>query len=284
MVTGDTADDVQGSYAGWPAPPGRTVAGRRPRWRGSAVATAALAVAVAGFVVAALGLTIRVLPRQFTSAQQRQITAWEVAGRWRELPAGQIFPGQVRYAPPAVLSDIGGSVALTARRLGIAPQEPCRPPGSAATDPAATAVLVRNGCEAVLRATYTDGTGTYVATVGVVPMPGPAQARAAHRELSAGRLRMPGGRAPGVRALPLAGTLAASFTDSRRQLAASVVTGPYLVMYAVGYTDGRPLVPVAADSYADAEMTSFGAGVAASAANALGAPPPAPRCPGTPGC
>jgi len=219
-------------------------------------------------------------PRQFTSAQQQQIMTWEAAGRWRDLPAGQVFPGTVRYAPPAALDGTGNSVTLTADRLGIARQASCR----GATDPAASAVLSRNGCETVLRATYTDGTDAFVATVGVVPFPSEAQAAAAQRELGAKRLQMSDGRTPGVRTVPVAGTPAAGFTNSRRQLSANIALGPYLVLYAVGYADDRPLVPLSADSYANAEMTSFAVGVAESAATTLGAPPPLPHCPGAPGC
>ena len=238
-------------------------------------------IALAGLVIAAIGLGTQLLPRQFTSAQQQQIMAWEVAGRWRDLPAGQVFPGAVRYAPPAALSGTSGSVTLTADRLGIARQaSSCR----SATDPAAAAVLTRNGCEAVLRATYTDGTDAFVMTVGVVPFPSAAQAAAARGELGVKRLRMSDGRTPGVRTVPVAGTPAAGFTESRRQLSANIALGPYLVLYAVGYADGRPLVPVSADSYANAEMTSFGVGVAESAATTLGAPPALPHCPGAPGC
>jgi hypothetical protein len=237
-------------------------------------------IALAGFIVAAIGLGTQLLPRQFTSAQQQRIMAWEVAGRWRDLPAGQIFPGTVRYAPPAALAGTGSSVTTTADRLGIASQASCR----SATDPAAAAVLTRNGCEAVLRTTYTDGTDAFVMTVGVVPFPGAAQATAAREELGAKRLRMSDGRTPGVRTVPVAGTPAAGFTDSRRQLSANFALGPYLVLYAVGYADDRPLVPVSADSYANAEMTSFAMGVAESVATTLGAPPALPHCPEAPGC
>lgn len=271
-------------------------------------ATVTLVLALAGLLAATIGLGIQLLPRHFTSAQQQEIMAWEIAGRWRDLPAGQIFPGRVTYAPPAAINDNGGPVTLGAGRLGIARQASCGGPGGSqgsagsggsrgsggsggsrgsggsAADTAAAAVLARNGCEAVLRATYADGTGTYVMTVGVVPFPSVARADAARRELDVKRLRMSGGRSPGVRALPVAGTAAARFANSRRQLTANIVAGPYLVMYAVGYADGRPLVPVAADSYADAEMNSFGVGVAESVAAVLGTPPSPPRCPGAPGC
>ncbi|HEX6449525.1 MAG TPA: hypothetical protein VF060_08690 [Trebonia sp.] len=284
MVSGETAGDIQGSSAhavppGWPAPP-EPVLARNSRGRGGAAAPAALVIALAGLVVAAIGLGTQLLPRQFTSAQQQQIMAWEVAGRWHDLPAGQVFPGTVGYAPPAALVGTGGPATLTANRLGIARQASCR----SATDPAAAAVLTRNGCEAVLRTTYTDGTDAFVMTVGVVPFPSEAQATAAREELGAKRLRMSDGRTPGVRTVPVAGTSAAGFTNSRRQLSANIALGPYLVLYAVGYADGRPLVPVSADNYANAEMTSFAVGVAESAATTLGAPPALPHCPGAPGC
>jgi hypothetical protein len=55
-------------------------------------------------------------------------------------------------------------------------------------------------------------------------------------------------------------------------------------MYAIGYADGRPRVPITADSYADAEMTGMGTGVAGAIASVLGESPAPPHCPGTPGC
>jgi len=136
----------------------------------------------------------------------------------------------------------------------------------------------RNGCAAMLRATYVDGTGSYVVTVGVGVMPGSAQAAAADRELP------PVSRDPGVHAVRFAGTPAAWFTNSRRQLSASVAAGTYVFFYTIGYADDRPRVPVAADSYADAEMTSLGRGVARAVDLALTLPVPAPHCPGTAGC
>jgi hypothetical protein len=55
-------------------------------------------------------------------------------------------------------------------------------------------------------------------------------------------------------------------------------------MYAVGYADSRPRVPVTDDPYSDAEMTSMAGGVARSVAHTLAAAPAPPRCPGAPGC
>jgi hypothetical protein len=227
--------------------------------------------------VALTGIAFQLLPRQFSAEQQRQITDWEVGKRWRTMPAGKIFPASLQYTPPRALSD-DPTLQLTADRIGIAGQASC----AAATDPAAVgAVLARHGCEAMLRATYVDGTDSYVITVGVAAMPGSAQVNAAERELAG---VVGGSNGAGVRTVPVAGSLAAAFTDSRRQLSASMPAGPYLVFYAIGYTDGRPSVPVTADGYADAEMTAAGAGVAQAVASQVGKSLPPPHCPGTPGC
>lgn len=255
------------SYGG--QPPNRARRGSQ-RWF---AAVAALVLGVAGLAVALTGIAFQLLPRQFSAEQQRQITDWEVGKRWRTMPAGAIFPASLQYAAPSALSDPG--LQLPADRIGIASQASC----AAATDPAAVgAVLARHGCEAMLRATYVDGTDSYVITVGVAAMPGSAQVNAAKWELAG-----VGGSA-GVRTVPVAGSLAAAFTDSRRQLSGSMAAGPYLVFYAIGYTDGRPSVPVSADHYADSEMTAAGAGVAQAVASEVGKSVPPPTCPGTPGC
>jgi hypothetical protein len=220
--------------------------------------------------------------RKFTPVQQQQIMAWEVASRWRELPAGTIFPAGATYSPPEVLQD-GGSLTLTTRRLGIARQAECRQ----AADAAAAAVLARDGCEAILRATYVDGTGTYLVTVGVAAFPGSVQASAAQQSLTSPQLSDAGASdvvAPGVRAATFAGTPASRFTDARRQLSGSVSEGPYVVLYTVGYTDNRPKVPVDVDGYTYSEMTSMGEGLAGKIADRLATPPAVPHCPGAPGC
>jgi hypothetical protein len=237
---------------------------------------AALVLGVAGLAVALTGIAFQLLPRQFSAEQRQQISDWEAGKRWRTLSAGAIFPASLHYELPSALG-VDLNLRLTAYRIGIASQASC----AAATDPAAVgAALARNGCEAMLRATYVDGTDNYVITVGVAAMPGSAQANAAGRELAG----VGGSSGAGVRTVPVAGSLAASFTDSRRQLSGSKAAGPYLVFYAIGYTDGRPSVPVTADGYAYAEMTAAGAGVAQAVASTVGKLVPPPHCPGTPGC
>jgi hypothetical protein len=244
-----------------------------------AIAVTVLVLGAAGFLACAVGVISQLLPRNFTVAQQSTILNWEVAKLWRDTPAGTIFAASVGYQPPTVLDGTGTSLTLSAQRVGIAKEASCR----SAVDPAAATVLVRDGCEAVLRATYIDETDSYVVTVGVAAFGDDAQAAAAQRQVGAVKSRA-GALAPGVLPVPVAGTPAASFTAGSRQITGSSADGSYVVMYAIGYTDGRPQVPITADSFADAEMTSMGAGVANSVASVLDPSLPVPHCPGTPGC
>ena len=88
---------------------------------------------------------------------------------------------------------------------------------------------------------------------------------------------------PGVHARP-SGAPGGRFTDAARQLTGVAPGRHYVVLYAIGYADSRPREPVAGDGYTDAEMTSVGSGVAQAVLAKVGAPVPAPHCPGTPGC
>ena len=243
----------------------------------SVVAWAALLLGGLGFLGSLAGVIIQVAPRQFTAAQIRQITDWESAKRWRTVPAGKIFPATVSYAPPAALED-DTALALTARRIGIASQAPCR----AATDNAAAAILVKNHCRALLRATYTDATDSYVVTVGAAALPSAAAAEAAQRQLVSEGTATGGG--PTVHAVHFNGTPAAEFSNARRQVSGVLAAGAYVVLYTIGYADSRPRQPVTSDSYGYAEMTSFGSGVAHAVLSVLGQPVKTPSCPGAPGC
>jgi hypothetical protein len=253
---------------------------RRGRARtGRATAATVLVLGVAGLGVSLAGVVIQLMPRQFTTHQQLQIVDWEAAARWRTIPAGTIFPAVVRYQPPAALG--GGTLSLAASRIGIARQASCH----AATDAAVAAVLNRNGCQAVLRATYVDKTDSYVVTVGVAAFPGIAQAAAAGLELTSRALTTADGGVLGIRTVEFKNTPAASFSNEQRQISGQQRAATYLVLYTIGYADDRPRVPVAAsDSYTYEEMSSLGAGVAEAVQAELAAPLPAPRCPGTPGC
>ena len=256
-----------------PQPPGRHRLGSPAS---TVIAATALVLGLIGLVISSVGVATELMPRTFSAGQQRQIIDWEYGRSWRALSAGQIFPASVSYQAPAVLDD--SSLLLTARRIGVARQSVC----GTVTDPAAARVLDRNGCSAMLRATYTDGTDSYVVTLGVAVLPSTTQAEAADTELSAAA--PVAGIQPGVDALAFPGTPAAMFTDQRRQLSGFLRAGTYVALYTVGFADSRPREPVSGDSYADAEMTAVGSGVAQAALAEVGAPQPAPHCPGTPGC
>jgi len=250
-----------------------------------AAALIALLLGLAGLAISAAGLASQLLPRTFTAGQQQQIESWEIASRWQQLPAGQIFPARVSYQLSAAVLEDTMPLTLDALRIGIGPQSGC---GAGVTTTAAATVLRRDGCTAVLRATYADSTGSYVMTAGVAVLPSDAAAAQAAQSLS--QLRLTSARTLAA-AGPAAGILvvryhgsAAPMYDYSQQLSMSFADGPYLVMYAAGYADSRPRVPVAKDRYSDAEMTSLAQGVAQSVADTLAAEPASPHCPGTPGC
>jgi hypothetical protein len=232
-------------------------------------------------------VAVQLLPRHFTAEQQRQIQAWEVLRRWQTMPAGQIFPASVSYQLPARTLQDTEPLELTAYRISIAPQQPdC---ARAVTSAAAGAILRRQGCEAVLRATYVDATRSYVMTVGVAVLPNAAAALGADSGLAPPRLAA--ARAAGQAGRLAAGVLVVRFGgaagqryDYNRQISESFTAGPYVIMYAAGYSDNRPRVPLADDKYADDEMTRMAQGVGQTVAHTLAATPPPPHCPGTPGC
>jgi len=225
-----------------------------------------------GLVGFGVGVWVQVAPRKFTAAQRAQITNWEYGKRWRELTAAQIFPASVSYPAPALDGD--PSLRLSAERVGLAKQASC----ASATDTAAAAALDREGCAAILRATYVDETDSYVVTVGAAVLPGTANATSAARAIN------DASGAHAVHAVPVAGTPAAAFTDKRRQLSGAISAGTYVVLYTVGYADTRPKEPVTGDAYTAQEMSSAGTGVAHGVLSVLAAPVPPPSCPGTPGC
>jgi hypothetical protein len=279
---------VEPAYAGTPEP-GSGPPGAEPPDSGSArwprpakvsflIAVTALVLGAAGLAVSLYGVATQLLPRHFTAQQQQQITNWEYGKRWRQLTAGQIFPAAAKYAPAAALEDDPTLSTLPARRIGVAKQASCR----SATDAAAAAVLHRDGCEDLLRATYTDGTGSYVVTIGVAVLPGVAQADAAVQSLASAA--DVDGIGPGVRALSFRNTAAGWFTNARRQVSGAISAGTYVVLYTAGYADSRPKQPVAKDSYGDAEMTGAAMGVAKAVRAVLAAPVTPASCPGAAGC
>jgi hypothetical protein len=242
------------------------------------IAVIALVLGVAGLAVSLIGVVTQMMPRQFTAGQQQQIINWEYGKRYRDLPASTVFPVAAPYAPASELDDDPTLATLSAQRIGIARQATCR----TVTDAAAAAVLDREGCRDLLRATYADATNSYVVTVGVAVLPSEAQARAAEASL-AGAREVDGIR-PGVHAVSFASTPARWFTNQRRQFSGAIQAGSYVVLYTAGYADSRPREPVTDDSYGDAEMMSAAAGVAKVVGSVLAPSLAPPSCPGTPGC
>ncbi len=248
---------------------------RRGR-RGLVAFTALLAAGLAGLATCAVGISHQLLPRQFTAAQRRQISAWESERQWRALPAGKIFPESVTYVLPGSALYATGGLTLQARLLGISPQTTC----ASAVSGTAVRILSQHGCAAALRATYVDSSGSLVATVAVAVMPGNAAAGAVIDDLTgSGRI------SPTlVQALGVARTPAAGFGAAQRQLTRAVGAGPYVVLTTAGFSDGRRRLRVPADPYLEQEMATLAIDLARSAGSVLGAQPPAPACPGAPGC
>jgi hypothetical protein len=236
---------------------------------------AGLVAGTAGLAVSVTGAVIQLMPRSFSAAQREQIMAWEIGKRWRSWPAGEIFPQAIAYTLPGRAFGGGPPLPLTAQRVGIAPQAPCR----SAMARAAASVLAQHGCLAVLRATYEDTTKTLAVTVGVAVLPAMPAA-----QKSADALGSPSDPRSGVRAVAFRRTATARFGDRSQKLSWDRVAGPYLVLATVGYADGRPWLARGDDTYTQAELLSLASGAVQRVAAGLGAMPPPPHCPGSPAC
>jgi hypothetical protein len=234
-----------------------------------------LTAGLAGLAVSAVGVAHQLLPRQFTRAQQRAVSTWEMERRWRALPAQTIFPASVPYELSAAMLEATSNLTLTARRLGISPSTTC----TAAVSGTAIRILGKYGCSAAMRATYVDSSGSMVATLAVAVLPSASAARAAVRDLAGPRARP----RELVRALRIDGTPAAGFGAAERQLSSTAEAGPYVILATAGFSDGRHHMHLA-DAYLDDEMVSLVNGLVHAPSSVLGGPVPVPSCPGTPGC
>ncbi len=258
---------------------------RPARRRGRRLLAALLAVVgVCGLVGAGAEIRGQLKPRTFTPAQQKRIEAWEVAKRWRTTSKAQLFPAVISYQLTSSASGSKGGLRLKAQRLEIAPQATCVQ--AAGGSRSLMAMLSADGCQALLRSTYTDATSSLVLTTGIAVLKSQASAVAAARYLTGGPALGQGGLSRQLVLSPfrVSGTPAALYGFPQRQLSWVVAAGPYLVMATVGYADGRPHVSVRSDSYVLQEMNSLARGVAVTVAAPLGAQPPVPRCPGAPSC
>ncbi|MGN6677041.1 MAG: hypothetical protein ACTHKL_04585 [Streptosporangiaceae bacterium] len=252
------------------------------RSRKPVIALVVALIGLGGLGVAALGIHGELKPRTFTPAQQKRIEAWEIAKRWRTTSKDHLFPASVQYKLGK--SGSADALSLTAMRLGVAPQATCKIGGGASRQ--FRSILGRDGCEALLRSTYTDSTSSLVVTAGIAVLTSPAGAINAAKFLTGGATAGQGGLARQLvlRPFRVFGTPAANYSYPQRQMSWAVAAGPYLVMATVGYADGRPRVQVNGDSYAFQEMTSLARGITGRIAAPLAAAPPVPRCPGAPSC
>lgn len=163
----------------------------------------------------------RELTRHATTAEATAAEQQELATRWQRLSAGQIFPERVPY-----ITSQGFSTAATL--AGIAPQSSC----TAATDRSTASVLNSDHCLAMLRATYSDASGTVIATMGVAVMASGGGARSAAGTLAHRRVS-------GVLALAFPGTVSQGFSDAAREIRGVAAQGTYVFFFTAGYADGR---------------------------------------------
>jgi len=117
--------------------------------------------------------------------------------------------------------------------------------------------------------------------VGVAVMPVSSATSAAKASTA---LHHGGGAQPWLRAVSFRRTTTAHFAGPGNKVGLSSAKGPYLVLATVGYADGRPWLQQGHDTYTKAELRSLATGVLDSVASRLGASPPVPHCPGSPGC
>ncbi|MFC5185352.1 hypothetical protein [Actinomadura harenae] len=213
-----------------PGPPRAVVLGLRARqWMIVAAALGCVYALVGG---AALVSAWTSLHRGPTNAEIQVAARAEVARRWEAWPAERIFPERISYEVRRGRTEFAG-------RAGIAAEADC----SVSVDPPVAAVLTRNGCRAVLRATYVDQIQGVATTIGVAVFADATTADRVLREVPPDQEGTPVRN--GVRAIAFPGTAAARFTDAARQDSTADRGGPYLVLTSSGETDGRPAASVA---------------------------------------
>ncbi|WP_283135611.1 serine/threonine-protein kinase [Rhizohabitans arisaemae] len=214
---------------GFPGPGGPThpsaPSGRRSSGGRVVAALVAAVLGLAALGVGAVNLGSE-LSRGPTPEEQQAAGAQELAGRWKTRKAGEIFPESVEYLPS------GYRTNQKARRIGISAQTDC----AESVDQSVAGPLTQQGCMAVLRSTYVDGSGVVATTLGVAVMPDENAAKKARDEIN--QAAVPGG----VKAVGFEQTATALFGDAQRQSLTLEVHGRYLVFAAAGYTDGRPKI------------------------------------------
>jgi hypothetical protein len=212
--------------------------------------TAVVALVVLGLVAVGGGAValVREMGRAATKSEIASALATEISSRWERLPAGKIFPATVTYYN-------ADNDKVTARLVGIVPATSCR----AALTPHAFAAIRSLGCHTMLRATYTDASGTLAASIGIGVMASSSGANAASQNLS------PTAATGGMHAVLIPGTVAAGISDAGLGASGIDAAGPYVLLYAVGYTDGLP----GRFAQQNSELVSLGTGIIAAVESAL---------------
>jgi hypothetical protein len=187
----------------------------RQRWFAGLAALVCLGIA--GFAVIQI---FAELTRSPTPAEWSKARALELAGRWRSMPVGAIFPDRLGYSP-----DLGGEE--NAQLVGIASGADC----GSAVDTELRNLLRPYGCRGALRAAYLDQTQGLMIDVGVLAFADPDTAARALKASGKGRLT----------AVTFPGSVAARFTDKALQTTVFGQRGPYLTVTSTGYSDGRPV-------------------------------------------
>lgn len=215
----------KGAYSDIPEPPPEPKRWyeRRTLWLTVAICSAVGYLAVG---VLATGRVYWEFHRKPTDGELYRAANEEVRDRWRTWPVERIFPDTVPYT-----AEQGG--VEEARRVGIASGIGC----ADGVDALPAAVLRRNGCRALLRATYVDQLQGIVVTVGIAAVSDENAARTARNALTPADPTSPSST---LHALAFPRTVTARWGDTARQYASAGQAGPYVVLTVAGQTDGRP--------------------------------------------
>ncbi|MDF4252486.1 hypothetical protein [Streptomyces sp. WMMB303] len=156
---------------------------------------------------------------------------------WRNQPVDKLFP---KALGPKADAQSGADDPKSAEwhRLGISEKTGC----ADALTGALAAEAEKRGCKAVLRATYADPTGNFVATVALIVLPeveDPEEGIGTFFDAE----RDKDTESHGVKALRVPDTVAAGWKDSRRNgsdgMQATGLHLPYAVAASAGSADGR---------------------------------------------
>lgn len=213
---------LDGPYDG--AAPDGTAGRRTPGRVAAAAASLVLGLGLLGGSAAGSWLTGNSGPRPAADDSYAR-----ARGAWHSAPVDELFPRTLRGDGP-------GGAPRTWTRIAVAPDSSC----GGAFDPLLDKALSPVGCKRLLRATYTDATGTGVTTVGLlVTKAGPEAMRELGERFADEGLDERADLMP--RPYAAKGTAAAEFGDAQRaSWRIRILTDAPAVVYTVsGFADGR---------------------------------------------